>query len=72
MRSQGQTIPYVIVDIGKVPAGAGLTAFNAYVVFTKIPSEDLEAEDRRLNALAEKTAEYMPRAVSIRTELSGL
>jgi ATP-dependent exoDNAse (exonuclease V) alpha subunit len=33
-RSQGQTIPYVIVDIGKPPFGK-LTPFNAYVALSR-------------------------------------
>jgi PIF1-like helicase len=33
-RSQGQTIPYVLVDIGKPPTG-GLTLFNLYVSLSR-------------------------------------
>lgn len=73
-RSQGQTIQYVIVDIGRPPSGK-LTGFNAYValsrssgaatirllrdfdnrLFTQHPSEDLRAEDRRLEDLDKAT-----------------
>lgn len=65
--SQGQSIPYVIVNIGKIRSSS-LTPFNAYValsrgvgresvrllrnfeseLFTKTPSKDLEAEEKRL------------------------
>ncbi|KAG8682909.1 hypothetical protein FRC11_014190, partial [Ceratobasidium sp. 423] len=65
-RAQGQTLPYVIVDIASPPGG--ITPFNAYValsrsrsrercrilpdfndkLFTKPPSEDMNAEDDRL------------------------
>lgn len=33
-RSQGQTIPYVIVDIAKPPTGS-LTLFNVYVALSR-------------------------------------
>lgn len=35
MRSQGQTIGHVVVDIGKPPTGGPLTPFNAYVALSR-------------------------------------
>lgn len=34
-RAQGQTIPYVIVDIRRLPRGKRLTPFNAYVALSR-------------------------------------
>lgn len=75
-RAQGQTIEYVVVDLGKVPSGS-LSPFNAYValsrsrgretirllrdfddkLFTTHPSNELRAEDERLERLDKITAE---------------
>ncbi|KAJ3562055.1 hypothetical protein NP233_g9813 [Leucocoprinus birnbaumii] len=75
-KSQGQTLPAVIVDLAPPPGRGGkLTPFNAYValsrsrgrdtirilrhfdeaLFTNHPSDPLREEDKRLEALAEKT-----------------
>ncbi|KAG9022127.1 hypothetical protein FRB95_000695 [Tulasnella sp. JGI-2019a] len=40
MQSQGQTIPYVIVDIAAPPTG-GLTPFNAYVTLSQSSGRDM-------------------------------
>ncbi|KAI6120905.1 hypothetical protein EDD16DRAFT_1424604, partial [Pisolithus croceorrhizus] len=55
-RSQGQTIPYAIVDIAKPPTGA-LTLFNLYVAL----SRKLLAEDDRLVLLDNETASWWSR-----------
>jgi hypothetical protein len=34
-RAQGQTIPFVIIDIGKVPTGGSLNLFNLYVALSR-------------------------------------
>jgi hypothetical protein len=39
-RSQGQTIPYVIIDIGKVPTGGSLNLFNLYVALSRSRGQD--------------------------------
>ncbi|KAG2095410.1 hypothetical protein BD769DRAFT_1353011 [Suillus cothurnatus] len=46
-RSQGQTIPYVLVDIATPPTG-GLNLFNLYVALSR-------TEDDRLKELDEQT-----------------
>ncbi|KAG1830514.1 hypothetical protein EV424DRAFT_1315396 [Suillus variegatus] len=46
-RSQGQTIPYVLVDIATPPTG-GLNLFNLYVALSRM-------EDDRLKELDEQT-----------------
>lgn len=75
-RAQGQTIEYVIIDLGRVPSGS-LSPFNAYValsrsrgrenirllrdfddkLFTTHPSNELRAEDERLENLDHVTKE---------------
>ncbi|KAJ7034053.1 hypothetical protein C8F04DRAFT_883853, partial [Mycena alexandri] len=50
--SQGQTLPYVIVDIGTPPTG-GLSLFVALS-----RSSGLLAEDNRLEELNKKTQEW--------------
>ncbi|KAH7870856.1 hypothetical protein F5879DRAFT_812861 [Lentinula edodes] len=52
-RAQGQTIPSVLVDIGKPPTGT-LSLFNLYVAL----SRKLLAEDDRLERLNEQTARW--------------
>ncbi|KAJ6479040.1 hypothetical protein C8R45DRAFT_832940 [Mycena sanguinolenta] len=52
-RSQGQTIPHVLVDIASPPSGK-LSFFNLYVALSRI----LLAEDNRLEELSEKTKEW--------------
>ncbi|KAJ7024605.1 hypothetical protein C8F04DRAFT_888544, partial [Mycena alexandri] len=47
--SQGQTLPYVIVDIGTPPTG-GLSLFNLYVALSR--------KDDRLEELNKKTQEW--------------
>lgn len=39
-RAQGQTIPYVIVDIRRLPRGKKLTPFNAYVALSRSRTAD--------------------------------
>ncbi|KAF8478323.1 hypothetical protein JB92DRAFT_2601607, partial [Gautieria morchelliformis] len=57
-RSQGQTLPCVIVDIATPPTG-GLTPFNAYVALSRSSgSEFLRLEDERLEALDIETAAW--------------
>ena len=38
-RAQGQTIPYVVVDLAQPPTGA-LTPFNAYVALSRSSGRD--------------------------------
>ncbi|KAG1852685.1 hypothetical protein F4604DRAFT_1629041 [Suillus subluteus] len=52
-RSQGQTIPYVLVDIATPPTG-GLNLFNLYVAL----SRKLLEEDDRLKGLDERTTDW--------------
>ncbi|KAG1858510.1 hypothetical protein F4604DRAFT_1589477 [Suillus subluteus] len=51
--SQGQTIPYVLVDIATPPSGR-LNLFNLYVAL----SQKLLGEDDRLMELNQKTDEW--------------
>jgi ATP-dependent exoDNAse (exonuclease V) alpha subunit len=44
-RAQGQTLPYVIVDIAR-PPGGGLTQFNAYVALSQSKSSAYYASAR--------------------------
>ncbi|KAI0049248.1 hypothetical protein FA95DRAFT_1489493 [Auriscalpium vulgare] len=39
-RSQGQTIPYVIVDIASPPVGSDLSLFNIYVALSRSSGRD--------------------------------
>jgi len=39
-RAQGQTIPFVIIDIGKVPTGGTLNLFNLYVALSRSKGRD--------------------------------
>ncbi|KAJ3738871.1 hypothetical protein F5050DRAFT_1580540 [Lentinula boryana] len=54
-RAQGQTIPYVLVDIAKPPTGK-LTLFNLYVALSR--SSELMMEDERLEKLNTKTKKW--------------
>ncbi|KAJ3897534.1 hypothetical protein F5879DRAFT_813832 [Lentinula edodes] len=54
-RAQGQTIPSVLVDIGKPPTGT-LSLFNLYVALSQRHDIELFAEDDRLERLNEQTA----------------
>ncbi|OSC97675.1 hypothetical protein PYCCODRAFT_1376529 [Trametes coccinea BRFM310] len=64
-RSQGQTIPYVIVDL-QTPRGGRLTLFNLYValsrsrgqIFKQTHDMDLLREDDRLEHLNRVTKEW--------------
>ncbi|KAJ6543481.1 hypothetical protein B0H10DRAFT_1642420, partial [Mycena sp. CBHHK59/15] len=56
-RSQGQTLPYVFVDIATPPSGA-LSLFNLYV---GCRGARLLAEDDRLEGLNEKTLKWWDR-----------
>ena len=38
--AQGQTIPFVIIDIGKVPTGGTLNLFNLYVALSRSKGRD--------------------------------
>ncbi|KAI5981632.1 hypothetical protein EDD15DRAFT_2182730, partial [Pisolithus albus] len=58
---EGQTIPYVIVDIAKPPSG-GLNLFNLYIALSR--SSDLLAEDDRLLLLDGETAAWWNGMVS--------
>ncbi|KAF8572560.1 hypothetical protein K439DRAFT_1378246 [Ramaria rubella] len=53
-RSQGQTIPNVIVDIGTPPSGGKLSMFNLYVALSRSSGQ----ETVRLRELNEKTKEW--------------
>ncbi|KAJ6471673.1 hypothetical protein DFH09DRAFT_954332 [Mycena vulgaris] len=56
-RSQGQTLPYVYVDIGTPPPG-GLSIFNLYIALSR-SSELLAADDRE--GLNEDTSQWWAR-----------
>ncbi|KAG1816357.1 uncharacterized protein BJ212DRAFT_1271759 [Suillus subaureus] len=56
-RSQGQTIPYVLVDIATPPTG-GLNLFNLYIALSQSSGchcLELLVEDDRLKELDERT-----------------
>ncbi|KAI1782349.1 hypothetical protein LXA43DRAFT_859545, partial [Ganoderma leucocontextum] len=55
-RSQGQTIPVVIVDIKRPPPPGQLTLFNLYVALSR--SHALLHEDERLCRLNEDTKRW--------------
>ncbi|KAJ6590606.1 hypothetical protein DFH09DRAFT_908202, partial [Mycena vulgaris] len=57
-QSQGQTLAYVYVDTGTLPAG-GLSLFNLYVALSR--SSELLAEDDRLEGLNEDTSQWWAR-----------
>ncbi|KAJ7681502.1 hypothetical protein B0H17DRAFT_1014993 [Mycena rosella] len=57
-QSQGQTLPYVYVDIGTPPT-AGLSLFNLYVGLSR--SSELLAEEDRLEGLNEDTSQWWAR-----------
>ncbi|KAF8577179.1 hypothetical protein K439DRAFT_1365332, partial [Ramaria rubella] len=52
--SQGQTIPYIIIDIVRPPTGGRLTLFNVYVALLRSSGQ----EDERLQELNLKTEEW--------------
>ncbi|KAI9069328.1 hypothetical protein FKP32DRAFT_1556445, partial [Trametes sanguinea] len=59
-RSQGQTIPYVIVDL-QVPPGGRLTLFNLYVALSQSRGRNsiqLLREDDRLEVLNAATKQW--------------
>ncbi|KAJ6563749.1 hypothetical protein B0H10DRAFT_1843442 [Mycena sp. CBHHK59/15] len=58
-RSQGQTLPYVFVDIATPPSGA-LSLFNLYIALSR-SSAELLAEDDRLEGLNEKMLKWWDR-----------
>ncbi|KAJ7126688.1 hypothetical protein C8R44DRAFT_617471, partial [Mycena epipterygia] len=55
-RSQGQTIPYVLVDIATPPTG-GLSLFNLYVALSRSSGRET-IQDDRLEALNEQTKRW--------------
>ncbi|KAJ7028352.1 hypothetical protein C8F04DRAFT_964088 [Mycena alexandri] len=65
-RSQGQTLPYVIVDIGTPPTG-GLSLFNLYVALSRSSGR----ETIRLEELNEKTQEWWRKMRSEQGKLCG-
>ncbi|KAG1739556.1 hypothetical protein EDB19DRAFT_1635736, partial [Suillus lakei] len=52
--SQGQTIPYVLVDIATPPNG-GLNLFNLYIALSWSSGESTISEDDRLKELDKQT-----------------
>ncbi|KAJ7031922.1 hypothetical protein C8F04DRAFT_959572 [Mycena alexandri] len=63
-RSQGQMLPYVIVDIGTPPTG-GLSLFNLYVALSRSSGP----EDNRLEELDRKTKEWWGKMTSTQQEV---
>ncbi|THU83027.1 hypothetical protein K435DRAFT_690335 [Dendrothele bispora CBS 962.96] len=60
-RSHGQTIPYVLVDIGKPPTGK-LSLFNLYVALSRKGHDpELLVEDDRLEELNKRTKNWWNR-----------
>ncbi|KAJ6541219.1 hypothetical protein DFH09DRAFT_851102, partial [Mycena vulgaris] len=60
-RSQGQTLPFVFVDIATPPSG-GLSLFNYMSHFRrKVHDPALPAEDDRLEELNARTKEWWGR-----------
>ncbi|KAJ7246447.1 hypothetical protein C8J57DRAFT_1081470, partial [Mycena rebaudengoi] len=55
-RFQGQTIPYVLVDIGKPPTGT-LSLFNLYVALSR-SSGRATIQDDRLEQLNDQTKRW--------------
>ncbi|OCH86076.1 hypothetical protein OBBRIDRAFT_701245, partial [Obba rivulosa] len=54
-RAQGQTIPYVLVDIASPPPPVNLSLFSLYVALSRSSGPSLMQEDDRLEMLNEVT-----------------
>ncbi|KAH9943783.1 hypothetical protein B0H21DRAFT_695248 [Amylocystis lapponica] len=57
-RSQGQMIPYVLVDIATPPAPANLSLFSLYVALSQSSGTALLGENNRLESLNAKTRDW--------------